>query len=43
MSKKTKLKGEFICLQVRDEKDRLIAVNIFYNGVLHHTWENPKP
>jgi hypothetical protein len=40
---KQKLKGEFICFEVRDEQKRLLRVNVFYNGILHHTWENPRP
>jgi hypothetical protein len=42
MSKKT-LKGEIVAFEVRDEQKRLLRVNFFYNGILHHTWENPRP
>ena len=36
--KKTKLKGEFICLEVRDENNETIGIDVFYNGIFQHRW-----
>ena len=39
--KKKKLKGEFVCFEVRDEQKNLIGIDVFYNGVHQYRWTQP--
>jgi hypothetical protein len=36
--KNKKLKGEFVCLEVRDKKNNIVGVDVFYNGIFQHRW-----
>lgn len=36
-----KLKGEFVCLEVRDNENNIIGIDVFYNGIHHHRWLKP--
>jgi len=39
---KEKLPGEFICLEVQGDNGELKGLNIFYDGILQHTWHPVK-
>jgi len=38
-----KLPGEFVCLELRNEDGGIKGLNIFYTGVLQHTWHPVEP
>lgn len=40
--KKQKLKGEFICLEVRNKENNIIGINVFYNGIFQYQWKMHK-